>query len=101
MIETIVPSIPWWGWFHVIVSPNVGSFPVKNIKYLKKRKRKKGTIITIVPGIPRWGWFHIIMSPNMGSLPVKRVSIQKKKEKRAQLLQSCPAYLCGDSSTSL
>ena len=71
MIITIVPSIPWWGQFHVIVSPNMGSLPVKRVS-IQKKKRKKGMIITIVPGIPLWGQFHIIVSPNVGSFPVNK-----------------------------
>ena len=40
MIITIVPSIPWWGWFHIIASLNVGSLPVKRVSIQKKEKKK-------------------------------------------------------------
>ena len=71
MIITIVPGIPWWGQFHVIMSPNMGSLPVKRVS-IQKKKRKKGMIIMIVPGIPLWGQFHVIVSPNVGSFPVNK-----------------------------
>ena len=66
-IITIVPSIPWWGQFHVIASPNVGSLPVKRVS-IQKKERKKGMIVMIVPGIPLWGWHH---EPECGQFSCK------------------------------
>ena len=40
MIIMIVPGVPWWGQFHVIVSPNMGSLPVKRVSIQKKEKKK-------------------------------------------------------------
>ena len=67
----IVPSVPWWGQFHVIASTNMGSLPVKRVS-IQKKERKKGTIVMIMPSIPLWGRFHIIMSLNVGSFPVNK-----------------------------
>ena len=41
MIITIVPGIPQWGRFHIIMSQNVGSLPVKRVS-IQKKKGKKG-----------------------------------------------------------
>ena len=71
MIITIMPGVPWWGQFHIIVSPNVGSLPVKRVS-IQKKERKKGMMVMIMPGIPLWGRFHIIMSLNVGSFPVNK-----------------------------
>ena len=67
----------------------MGSFPVKKQYVLKRKIKKKGTIITIMPGVPWWGQFHVIASPNMGSLPVKGVSIQKKGKKKGHDHYDC------------
>ena len=40
MIITIMPGIPWWEWFHIIVSLNMGSLPVKSMSIQKKKKKK-------------------------------------------------------------
>ena len=64
-----MPSIPWWGQFHVIVSPNMGSLPVKRVS-IQIKERKKGTIIMIMPGIPLWGLFPVIHSLIVGGFPV-------------------------------
>ena len=66
----IVPGVPWWGQFHIIVSLNMGSLPVKRVS-IQIKERKKGTIIMIMPGIPLWGWFPVIVSLIMGGFPVK------------------------------